>query len=69
MPELKPCPFCGGEAKTFKWSATYEVEVHCSNEDCTAYQSGFVRIENGESEESAYNRAYEIARARWNRRC
>ena len=66
--ELRKCPFCGYEAKAMKWSVTYEVEIQCTNEDCDAFQNGIVTCEDGESEESAYNRAYEIAKEKWNRR-
>lgn len=66
--ELRKCPFCGYEAKAMKWSVTYEVEIQCTNEDCDAFQNGIVACEDGESEESAYNRAYEIAKEKWNRR-
>lgn len=68
MQELKPCPFCGGEAKAFKWGATYEIEIQCQNDDCDAYQHGIVSIMDGEDESVAYERAYQIAKANWNRR-
>lgn len=68
MTELKPCPFCGGKAKVSRWSATYEVEIICQNEDCGVYQSGIVIIQDRENKEDAYERAYEIAKKKWNRR-
>lgn len=68
MNELKPCPFCGSEAKAYKWSATSEVEIRCSNGECSAYQSGIVTKRKLESHKSAYKRAYEAAKAKWNRR-
>lgn len=68
MEELKPCPFCGGKAKAFKWSATCEIEIVCQNEDCRVLQSGIVQKKETESEEEAYERAYQIAKEKWNRR-
>lgn len=33
--ELKPCPFCGGEAEIIIFSAEYgTVTVGCANEEC-----------------------------------
>lgn len=68
MNELKPCPFCGSEAKAFKWGATAEVEIVCQNEDCGVMQSGIVSVGDNESDEEAYERAYQIAKEKWNRR-
>lgn len=35
MPELKPCPFCGGEANSFGYGSKFSV-VHCNNyANCT----------------------------------
>lgn len=36
MIELKPCPFCGGEAKCEQMMIKYR--IHC-NSDCTGYRS------------------------------
>ena len=66
--ELKTCPFCGSEAKAFKWGATAEVEIVCQNEDCGVMQSGIVPLRENESDAEAYERAYQIAKERWNRR-
>mgnify|MGYP005785150337 FL=1 len=66
--ELKNCPFCGSEAKAFKWGMTAEVEIVCQNEDCGVMQSGIVSVGDNESDEEAYERAYQIAKERWNRR-
>ena len=66
--DLKPCPFCGGEAKTFKWGGIYEVEIHCQNEHCNAWQRGIAAKKYDESEKEAYKRAYQIAKEKWNRR-
>lgn len=68
MNELKNCPFCGSEAKAFKWGMTAEVEIVCQNEDCGVMQSGIVSVDEGESIEDARERAYQIAKGRWNRR-
>ena len=66
--DLKPCPFCGWEAKAFKWGATYEIEIVCQNEDCRVRQSGIVTKKDDESEKEAYERAYQIVKEKWNRR-
>ena len=66
--ELKNCPFCGSEAKAFKWGMTAEVEIVCQNEDCGVMQSGIVPLRENESDAEAYERAYQIAKERWNRR-
>ena len=68
MNELKNCPFCGSEAKAFKWGMTAEVEIICQNEDCGVMQSGIVSVGDNESDEEAYERAYQIAKEKWNRR-
>ena len=68
MNELKNCPFCGAEAKVFKWGMTAEVEIVCQNEDCGVMQSGIVPLRENESDAEAYERAYQIAKERWNRR-
>lgn len=60
MPELKPCPFCGGKAHLFSSSIcpTLDVVVEC--EDCLA---GTQFFSNGEVEE-LHQKAIEA----WNRR-
>lgn len=68
MNELKNCPFCGSEAKAFKWGTTAEVEIVCQNEDCGVMQSGIVPLRENESDAEAYERAYQIAKEKWNRR-
>ena len=40
----------------------------CQNEDCGVIQRGIVSVEEGESDEAAYERAYQIAKEKWNRR-
>jgi Lar family restriction alleviation protein len=52
--ELKPCPFCGGEATTFK--AEERHYVSCVNDDCIAS----VAMQSFSSEDEAV--------AAWNRR-
>ena len=61
MEELKPCPFCGGEAGVY-YFAHYDNEctVICSNPDCRASVSARSRG----SMTTAYNRARKL----WNRR-
>ena len=66
--ELKNCPFCGAEVKVFKWGATAEVEIVCQNEDCGVMQSGIVSVGESESIDEARERAYQIAKEKWNRR-
>lgn len=68
MDELKPCPFCGSKAKAFKWGAAWEVEIVCQNKECRVSQSGKVYKRRDESEEEVYERAYKIAKEKWNRR-
>lgn len=61
MEELKPCPFCGGEASVY-YFAHYDSEctVTCSNPNCRAS----VSARSCESMTTAYNRARKL----WNRR-
>lgn len=66
--ELKNCPFCGSEAKAFGWSATAEIEIICQNEECGAMQTAMVSTGWDESEEESTERAYQIAKEKWNRR-
>jgi hypothetical protein len=41
MSDLKPCPFCGGEAVAFKiMSKNYDYGVRCRDENCEAEISG-----------------------------
>ena len=35
MTKLKPCPFCGGEAKIIQGSLYYGYRVGCENYRCT----------------------------------
>lgn len=51
MADLKPCPFCGGEAKIFKMASDQLKMVVCS--DCMA-QSGLFLTDNEAIE--AWNR-------------
>ena len=56
MIELKPCPFCGGEAELVKYGLTGKFEVvQCS--DCGARTRVFdPDIKRGESVIDAWNR-------------
>lgn len=33
MVELKPCPFCGGEAVE-TYNTDYGMQIYCSNDEC-----------------------------------
>lgn len=59
--ELKPCPFCGGEAKvnTLKWAGGYTATALCKNEPNAHYLNTW-----DEDEEKAIGRIIEA----WNRR-
>ena len=61
MTELKPCPFCGGEAKvsTLKWVGGYEATALCKNEPNAHYLNTWDK-----DEEKAIERITEV----WNRR-
>ena len=77
MKELKPCPFCGGEAKLIKVSDSYrtnptvimqQFQVKCTNGCCVnpSYSSFIFQDESGEivvRENGAEN-----AIKAWNRR-
>ncbi len=65
--ELKPCPFCGSEARAYKWGATFEVEIRCGG-GCNISTSGIVVKRPLETKSHAYKRAYDIAKDKWNRR-
>lgn len=57
MPDLKPCPFCGGKARLIKKSWTefggpYDFTVHC--DDCSAGIRCYFPTENEAIE--AWNR-------------
>lgn len=59
--ELKPCPFCGGEARILVVAKGYKSIVECATHYC-----GFMRhsYNNGDTDENA---ALRLATA-WNRR-
>lgn len=59
--ELKPCPFCGGEAKIIVVKKGFESII-----TCTTYYCGFMRhsFNNGDTDENA---ALRLTTA-WNRR-
>lgn len=57
MPELLPCPFCGGEAERLKWDNGFAVgpKISCRENGCVSF--------SGNARES-YNRIEQ----RWNQR-
>ena len=64
MTELKPCPFCGGEA-TLKWDTRYPrpdcnrivaFEVVCINSECIIYNADDVYFYTPEEAIEAWNR-------------
>ena len=77
MPELKPCPFCGGEAKLRRYSSSYrshpttildEWGVECENDCCSTkrFRDDIFHEPRGEVI-IAHNGAFEAAEA-WNKR-
>lgn len=53
MPTLKPCPFCGSEAKTWKQGLIRFQLVKCSDDSCGAFFTKFTPEEwNSRSRES-----------------
>lgn len=50
-PELKPCPFCGGEAdyEEADLAGDSRKSVGCHNEDCYGYQSVATHATYGEA--------------------
>ena len=56
--ELKPCPFCGGEAEAFEDDGNFG--VHCKNYNCIGYDIEPQYIEDGYAIE-AWNRRAEDA--------
>lgn len=69
LPQIKPCPFCGGystianKSKTYiKGELTYITYCYCK--DCDARGRRVIIHEDGRS----YKESYELAIAHWNRR-
>ena len=60
--KLKPCPFCGGEAKVFAYSDG-GICVKCMNCYCQTFATSDWNIANAK-EKSAYEKIVEA----WNRR-
>lgn len=57
--ELKPCPFCGGEAKTWRQGIIRFLMVSCSNDSCGVYfsRNGFTPDEwNTRAQHHAQNK-------------
>lgn len=61
MDELKPCPFCGGDASIFVLKKRFKSIIVCTTPEC-----GFMRhsYNNGDTDENAARRLI----AAWNRR-
>lgn len=55
MPELKPCPFCGGEAILLEDWKDGNFIVGCANNDCIARLSGIPSFDNAEQAVKAWN--------------
>lgn len=67
--ELKPCPFCGGEAVIKAVNRNYGLTIWCQCQKCGARTEGYLPNTNNEdatidSIENCKNRALE----KWNRR-
>ncbi len=67
MDELKPCPFCGGEAELLRdgngtWGG---YKIYCNGEYCTAMMSSFT-FREGDKEAEEVDRKTIIEA--WNRR-
>ncbi len=64
MPELKPCPFCGGKGmlrKRTKWgnnNKEFEYFVSCGGDHvtCPAYYGGVYKYDSAEAAIAAWNR-------------
>lgn len=68
MIDLKPCPFCGSEART---GANYGVRggfVQCINVDCYCNPEVFVAASHNADASLSLDAALEEAKIRWNRR-
>ena len=55
MEELKPCPFCGGEAILLEDWKDGNFIVGCANNDCIARPSGIPSFDNAEQAVKAWN--------------
>lgn len=68
---LKPCPFCGGEAKTAEYDSMYlhGFEIHCVNEECHISVGTYVYPTEAEAAEAWNTRTddYRAAADYWQR--
>lgn len=55
MEELKPCPFCGGEAILLEDWKDGNFIVGCANNDCIVRLSGIPSFDNAEQAVKAWN--------------
>lgn len=58
MTELKPCPFCGGEALT-TYNTKFGFQVFCSNEKCFMNTIIMTSFDTEEQVIEAWNRRVE----------
>ena len=61
MSELKPCPFCGGDAELFK-NAGY---VYCTTVDCPASELGMVDKNTDEEAIKQWNTRNDLDKDEW----
>lgn len=54
MEKLKPCPFCGGEAKVFGNYDDSDYHVNCTNDECGCYWVNYYKTK--EEAVEAWNR-------------
>lgn len=62
--ELKPCPFCGGEAHTKFWDEENGWSIGCHNLDCYAVIDEFHWYESKDAAIAAWNTRAPKAEAR-----
>lgn len=65
MEKLKPCPFCGGEAKLkMEHKPGIGLTLWCECESCGAEATGYCPQDNIDS----FDKSRELALEKWNRR-